>query len=62
MVKKIGNGIDTSLWYDNWPNNSSLLAMSGLQHPPAFSKNWTVSEILEDGEWSMKLTDLEFNP
>ena len=33
MIKKIGNGSDTYLWYDNWLDNNSLLAMPGLQSP-----------------------------
>jgi len=34
MIKKIGNGADTFLWYDNWIKNCSFHTMSGLQLPP----------------------------
>ena len=58
MVKKIGNGLDTSLWYDNWIKNCSLLDMTGLQHP-LHSQRTGLFLIFWKMEWHMKLSTLQ---
>jgi len=54
MVKRIGSGVDTYLWYDNWIRNISLLDISGRQQPPLSSQNWLVSDIIDTGKWCIR--------
>ena len=53
MKKIIGDGCDTSLWYDPWLQNGNLINLTGLNSPPVLSKHWRVSDIIDNGTWSL---------
>ena len=59
MIKRIGDGSHTSLWYENWVSNNTLLTMTLLRSPPEDSKQWKVSDILEKGNWKMRIPVLQ---
>ena len=54
MMRKIGNGSETFLWYDNCVSNVSLLASSGLHGPPNQSINWRYQKYSRMGSGSLR--------
>ena len=54
MRRVIGDGCATSLWFDPWLQNSTLLQLCGLNTPLTLSATWRVSGIISNGSWELK--------
>ena len=46
-IRKLGNSLDTLIWYDTWIPLGSLLAQ--LDTAPASTATWHVADIVKDG-------------
>jgi len=56
IVRKLDNGQDTSIWYDSWTPIGKLIDQ--IDTYPITSSKWVVSDIVEDGNWSLKYSEL----
>ena len=54
MRKQIGDGTDTSLWFDRWLPQSSLIEYSGLAAAPSYTQNWKAADLMVNGVWDIR--------
>lgn len=48
----IGDGRDTSLWYNHWVGDSPLYLHTRSNIPPSL-ENWKVANIISNGKWEL---------
>jgi len=53
VISKIGNGVQTSAWFDSWSSIGPLadVISSRFIHGAGFNHNSTVRDIVENGNW-----------
>ena len=59
IQNKIGNGCNTSLWYDNWHPKGPLLEKYGSRviYDAALPKDAKVAMVIQDEDWSWPITN-----
>ena len=56
MIKKLGNGLETLVWYDTWIPSGPLY--SHLINAPTTSSSLLVADIIMNGQWHLADNEL----
>lgn len=59
MIKVIGNGENTDLWYDPWLEEGRLIELVGREIPiVTATSNWRVAHLISNAHWNHLLPSL----